>query len=229
MIAAIIVAAGQGKRMGGAMNKVWLPLAGQPVLSYSLRVFAAVPGIEQIIVVAAATEQRLVEALLADMELPVSWTVVAGGAQRQDSVAAGLACVAPEAELVVIHDGARPLIDVATAQRALTEAAQWPAVCVGVRVKDTIKVVDGDGCITATPPRDGLWSVQTPQVFRAELLRRAYAVAAADGFVGTDDASLVERLGGAVRMIEGSYDNLKITTPEDLPLAERLLRLRGVG
>lgn len=226
MISVIIVAAGQGKRMGDVGNKVLLPLGDQPVLFYSVQLFCAIPQVGEIIVVTAERDLASVQQLLEGWRLSVPWQVVKGGAERQDSVTAGLSNVAKCADLVAIHDGARPLIDRDTVCRAVAEAERWGAACVGVRVKDTIKTVDDKGFVIATPERSGLWAVQTPQIFVADVLRQAYA-SLKDGVTGcTDDAMVVERSGRPVKMVEGSYANLKITTPEDLPLAERLLRMR---
>ncbi len=210
--------------MGREVNKVFLPLAGQAVLARSVAAVAACPEIGSLIVVVAPGEETQAAELLAPCGLTIPWQVVAGGRERQHSVANALAAVPDAAELVLIHDGARPLIDIAAVAAAIAAAREHGAAGVAVPVKDTIKAVDESGCIVATPDRSTLWAIQTPQVFAAPLLRRAYAAAERDGVLATDDAALVERLGHKVKIVPGSYRNLKITTPEDLTVARALLQ-----
>lgn len=223
-VVAIVPAAGQGRRMGGGRNKLFLPLARCPILVRTLETLAACRRLSEVIVVAAPDEAAQVEALLGQWKTAfegLAWRVVSGGAERQHSVANALAAVPADAELVMVHDGARPLTPTDVLDAAVDAAAVHGAVVAAVPVKDTIKRVE-DARVAATPARDGLWAVQTPQVFRRALLARAYEAAQADGFVGTDDASLVERLGEPVMIVNGSYRNLKVTTPEDLLVAEAL-------
>ena len=223
MVTAIIAAAGSGRRMGREVNKVFLPLAGQAVLARSVAAVAACPEVDGLIVVVAPGEEAQATGLLAPLDLAKPWRVVAGGRERQHSVANALAAVPQAARLILIHDGARPLIDAAAVAAAIAAAREHGAAGVAVPVKDTIKAVDAVGCIVATPDRSTLWAIQTPQVFAASLLRRAYAAAERDGVLATDDAALVERLGHEVKIVAGSYRNLKITTPEDLTVARALL------
>jgi 2-C-methyl-D-erythritol 4-phosphate cytidylyltransferase/2-C-methyl-D-erythritol 2,4-cyclodiphosphate synthase len=222
MVVAIIAAGGSGRRMGKEINKVFLPLAGTPVLARSAASLAACPEVDSLVVVIAAGEEAEAADLLAGQNLAKPWQVVTGGSERQYSVANALAAVEAAADIILVHDGARPLIEPATVSAAIAAAREHGAAGVAVPVKDTIKQV-ADGLIVATPDRAGLWAMQTPQVFTAALLRRAYAAAAREGWLATDDAALVERLGAKVAIVPGCYRNLKITTPEDLAVAAALL------
>jgi 2-C-methyl-D-erythritol 4-phosphate cytidylyltransferase len=152
--------------------------------------------------------------------------VLPGGERRQDSVKRGIDLIGSDHDLVVIHDGVRPFISPAIINAAIKEAARSQAVTVGLPVTDTIKKVDGHGCVSETVNRDHLWLTQTPQVFSAALLKKAYESAYADNYYGTDDAALVERIGGKVIMIIGCYNNIKITTADDLEWGELILKTR---
>ncbi|HWQ62067.1 MAG TPA: 2-C-methyl-D-erythritol 4-phosphate cytidylyltransferase [Negativicutes bacterium] len=229
MVTAIIAAAGSGRRMGREINKVFLPLAGQAVLARSVAAVAACPEVDSLIIVVAPGEEARAAEVLAPLALSLPWQVVAGGRERQHSVANALAAVPADADFILIHDGARPLVDAAAIDAAIDAAREHGAAGVAVPVKDTIKTVDDAGCIAATPDRNTLWAIQTPQVFAAPLLHRAYAAAAQGGVLATDDAALVERLGHKVRIVPGSYRNLKITTPEDLTVARALLESEAQG
>jgi 2-C-methyl-D-erythritol 4-phosphate cytidylyltransferase len=224
-VSAIIPAAGSGKRMGGGTAKQFLPLRGEPVLLHTVRLFSQCPLVDEIVIAAGdvAATQELVGSL------PKVTRIVQGGAERQDSVWAALQAVHSRPRIVCVHDAARPLLPPAVLESALRAAASHPAVVVAVPVKDTIKVVSPDGVVTATPDRSTLWAVQTPQIFWAETLVKAYRQAMADGFVGTDCASLVERIGVPVRIHPGSPENLKLTTPEDMAVAEAILARRQGG
>lgn len=227
MVSVIFPAAGQGRRMRAGCNKVLLTLGGEPILVRTLRQFARVPAVGECIVVAGAQETAEVEAMLAAAErrapLP-PWRVVAGGAERQYSVANGLAACSKAAEVVLVHDAARPLIRPAVIEAVIEAARAHGGAIAAVPEKNTVKVVDAAGVVVSTPARSTLWAVQTPQGFRREILCAAYAQAAADGFLGTDDASLVERLGRPVHVVMSDYRNLKVTTPEDFVMAEALLQ-----
>lgn len=216
----------------GNVNKAFLPLGGEPVLYSTLRRLSAVPEIEEIVVVVAPGEVETARERLRDGGFTKVKAVVPGGDERQRSVAAGLAALSPAIDTVVVHDGARPLVEPSTVRAALSALGgqDGPAgISVGVPVKDTIKVVGQDGLIRETPPRHELWAVQTPQVFPVGLLREAHARAEAEGVTATDDCALLERLGVPVRMVQGSFTNLKITTPEDLAFAEAVLAGGGFG
>jgi 2-C-methyl-D-erythritol 4-phosphate cytidylyltransferase len=222
--AAVIVAAGASRRMQGR-DKLWTPLAGRITLARTIDVFQASPLIDTIVLVTSA--ERLAEA--SKLCLLENWhkvaATVAGGTRRQDSVRIGLdtlAEIAPSCCWVMIHDGARPLVTTAILEAGLLAAQQHQAVTAAVSVKDTIKQVQHRQ-VTATPDRSQLWAVQTPQVFSFPLIHQAHHTAIAqDDF--TDDTTLLERLGHPVVIFNGSYTNIKITTQEDLLLAEALLR-----
>lgn len=219
-------AAGAGRRMGG-VRKAFLELDGQPILLRAIRPFLETPGVECVVVALPPDRAAHPPAWLTGADPRIR--VVAGGATRGDSVAAAVAALPAEVEVVLVHDGARPLVERGLVERCLRAAAAGRAVVAGVPAVDTLKEVDARGRVVRTPPRGRYWHAQTPQAFPRRLLERACRRARADGVEGTDDASLVERLGGGVEMVEGSPRNLKVTRPEDLVLAERLLELGDGG
>ncbi|MDI9570515.1 MAG: 2-C-methyl-D-erythritol 4-phosphate cytidylyltransferase [Pseudomonadota bacterium] len=224
---AIITAGGSGRRMGGPEAKQYLLLRGVPLLVHTLRVFQEAAEIGEIVLVAPAADvDRIGEELLVPFRLTKVRRVVAGGAQRQDSVAGGIAALSDDCELVVVHDAARPFVTPALIARAVEGAAQYGAVAAGIPARDTIKCCDAAGRVLHTLPRERIWIVQTPQAFRREIIVVAHRQARRDHFLGTDDAALVERLGVAVRMILGEGENIKITTPDDLVWAEHILSAR---
>jgi len=214
---AVIVAAGSSRRMGG-VDKLLAPLAGRPLLEHSISAFAGHPGVGAIVIVASEANQVAVEELVEDVAPEAR--VVLGGARRRDSVRAGLGAL-PRCEYVLVHDGARPLVTAAMIDAALAGAREKDAAICAIQVADTVKQVDNYGFSRRTMDRDGLMLAQTPQAFRLELLLRAYAAHADDV---TDDAMLVELMGLPVRIVAGSPRNLKVTTPDDLVLAEALLK-----
>lgn len=219
-VSVIIPAAGSGKRMGGGTAKQFLPLGGEPVLLRTVRLFSSSPLVDEIVLAAGDVEAT------AELvgHLPKVTRIVQGGAERQDSVWAALQVVQSRPRLICVHDAARPLLTQETLHGILQAAGEHSAQVVAVPVKDTIKVAGPDGLVTATPDRASLWAVQTPQVFWVETLVAAYKQAEAEGFRGTDCASLVERAGVPVRIFPGDSTNLKLTTPEDLLLAEAILQ-----
>lgn len=220
--AAIIVAAGPGSRLGAPLPKAFVELGGIPLVVHSLRALVRAPSISAVVVVAPPDEMARARALIerhGPWHCPVD--VTAGGAERQDSVRNGLAAVAA-AEIIAIHDAARPFVSPEVVESAIAAAAQHGAAIVAVPATDTVKQVHADGWIEATPPRQHMWLAQTPQVFRAELIRRAHAQSAASS-TATDDSVLVEQLGARVYVVPGNPENRKITTAEDLRWAEWLL------
>jgi 2-C-methyl-D-erythritol 4-phosphate cytidylyltransferase len=221
---AVIVAAGEGKRMGGGIAKPLLTIAGRPLILHTLGRFAA-SQVRRVILVVPQKESAGFERLVAsDPEASrLDCVVQPGGARRQDSVRQGLARLDEDCEIVVIHDGARPLISPALIDRSVEVAAKEGAAVVGVPVRDTIKIVSASGRVESTPTRDSLWEIQTPQAFQVKIIREAHRRAERDGIEATDDAMLVERLGGSVVVLQGDRTNLKITTPEDMIVAEALL------
>jgi 2-C-methyl-D-erythritol 4-phosphate cytidylyltransferase len=220
----LLPAAGMGKRMGASVNKQYLPLGERPVLSHTIALFDRHPRIDHIFVICPQAEMPLCQQQVID---PYGFSkvrgLVPGGAERQDSVRNGLlACGAAPDDVVLIHDGARPLLPFELIDTVIEEAEKSGATIVGVPVKDTIKLVR-DGMIEATPDRRLLWQAQTPQGFRFGAILDAHRLAQQQNYQGTDDASLIEWTGGRVAVIPGSYRNIKITTPEDLLLARAFL------
>ena len=218
-VGAVIVGAGQSERMGG-VDKLFVNAGGRPLLARVIDLFQECNLVDEIVVVLG--EGNLDRGRkLAD---EYGWSKVSrlcpGGDRRQDSVRKGLKKLT-DCQWVVIHDGARPLLGTELIERGLVEARRSDAAVAAVPVKDTIKIASPDGFVRDTPRRDSLWSVQTPQVFRYDLIWRAHEEISEDV---SDDAMMVEKLGHRVKLYMGSYDNIKITTPEDLALAELMLR-----
>ncbi len=219
---AVIVAAGSASRMGG-IDKVMAQLHGEPMILRTVRTFQECDAISEIVVV---TRQDLIMRIT-DLcrNLPKVKAVVVGGASRQESVNLGLNSLSPDVKLAAVHDGARPLVTWQVIDRVVRAAHTYGAAAPAVPVKDTIKVVKG-GVVVNTPDRSTLQAVQTPQVFDFDLLRGALKKAQEDGAQLTDDCSAVERMGLAVRIVEGDEENLKVTTPVDLKIAEMILEGR---
>ena len=217
----IIPAAGQGKRMGAGLNKLFLPIASVPLIIHTLRVFEKDEACEQIILAVNADEQPVFERFIKQYDIKKQIVFAIGGQERQDSVYNGM-LQASEASYVLVHDGARPFITIEIIQSVLEEAVRKGASICAVPVKDTIKRVE-DGSVVETVERSKLWAVQTPQGFHLSTLSEAHEEARKIGYLGTDDASLVERLGKAVGVVSGSYFNIKVTTPDDLVVAESFL------
>lgn len=226
VVTVILPAAGQGRRMNNVTNKVFIPLLNRPVLLYSVLAFSACPEVDNLVIASARSEVAIVEKMLSNVPDIKPWKVVEGGSERQYSIDNALREIPDEAEVILVHDAARPLIRPQMVTKIIAEAREYKAVGLAVPVKDTIKKVDAKNFVTETPARQSLWIMQTPQAFDAKILREAYRKAHMDGFLGTDDASLVERLGLRVKLLEGSYSNIKITTPEDIVLAEALMKKR---
>ncbi|MGM9520547.1 MAG: 2-C-methyl-D-erythritol 4-phosphate cytidylyltransferase [Phascolarctobacterium sp.] len=226
-LVAIVPAAGAGKRLGLGINKAFAELRGAPLIVHCLAMLARTELVSEAIVVLAPAEVEEGAALLAHFApsyfATLPFKVVAGGKERQDSVANALAAVPADTAYIAVHDGARPFAGRAVFARTLAAAKEQGAAIAAVPVKNTIKVVDAKGVVVDTPVRSTLVAVQTPQVFRASLLKDAYANLAAHPAAVTDDASVVELLGHKVVVAKGRYENIKITTPEDLVLAEHFL------
>jgi 2-C-methyl-D-erythritol 4-phosphate cytidylyltransferase len=215
----VVVAAGKGTRMGTAESKQYLQLCGKPILVHTLETFERMDEAGEVVLVAGASEVERCRKYAAQYGLR-KVRVVPGGAERQHSVYAGLKALGPDVQWVLVHDGVRPFAAPEHILSCWREAVAHGAAVLAVPVKDTIKVVDADGIIRATPERRTLWAIQTPQAFRRSLLEEAHAAAERDNVLGTDDAMLVERLGQPVRVVEADYTNIKITTPDDLAWAE---------
>lgn len=225
-ITAIIPAAGQGKRMKSRLNKQYLSLLDKPVLAHTVEVFQNCDLITEIIVVVKEDEMDYCRRkVIEKYNYNKVKALIRGGQSRQKSVYNGLQSV-DNADYVLIHDGARPLLTEDMLCRAIDQVKDHKAVGVAVPVKDTIKRIDSNGYIAETPARDKLWAIQTPQVFEYSLVSAAYSRAIKEDIKGTDTSMLVERLDKKVKLIRGSYENLKITTPEDLINAEAIIKRR---
>lgn len=214
---ALIAAAGSGERLGRGINKAFVELAGRPILAHTLAVFEACDVVDEVVIVTGERDIEPAGELVRHFGFVKVAAIAAGGEHRQDSVRNGLAKATRD--IIAIHDAARPMVSREIIDRCVAKAAEMGACVAAVPVIDTIKSAPC-GMVGCTIDRTSLYSVQTPQTFRADLIRRAYEAAYADGVYATDDAALVERLGEPVAIVEGSYDNIKITTPSDLAVAE---------
>jgi 2-C-methyl-D-erythritol 4-phosphate cytidylyltransferase/2-C-methyl-D-erythritol 2,4-cyclodiphosphate synthase len=222
---AIIPAGGAGKRLKSHIAKQYLLLDSVPVLVHTLKVFQKSKEIDEIIIALPPEDVVHIRQELAEKYgLTKVIKAVAGGNERQDSVGNCLVAIEGKCDLVVIHDAVRPFVTEELIRQVVESARTTGATIAGVRTKDTIKEVKEDNMVGATVPRQNLWLTQTPQAFDFELLKKAYQTAYTENFYGTDDASLVERLGKEVKMIEGSYENIKITTNEDMLMADTLIK-----
>ncbi len=224
---AIIVAAGKSSRMKSGCSKQYLPLLGKSVLSHTLSVFEDCSAVDEVMLVVNVDDVEFCrEKVVEKYGFKKVSKIIEGGEERQDSVCNGLSFIPPTAEVVLVHDGARPLVTQEILVEAISSLEGWDGVVVGVPAKDTMKIVGGES-IDKTLPRESIWCAQTPQVFLTSVLKEAHGKARRDNIYGTDDSMLLERLGYKVRMIMGSYDNIKITTQEDLEVAEGILRKKG--
>lgn len=223
---AVIAAAGEGRRMGG-VKKPFLLLRGYPLLWYSLTVIETFPAVAQSIVVVPADEvEYCKEEVVARYRFQKVYSVLPGGATRQESVLRALEVLPEACDFVVVQDGVRPFLTAELLAATLAEAERHGAATTAVPLKDTLKEENGEGFVLRTLPREKLWAVQTPQAFRASWLRFAHQKAKAENFSATDDAALLEHYGYPVKLVPGSYQNLKITTLEDLCWAEFYLEKR---
>lgn len=222
-VTAVVPAAGVGKRFGVDKRKQFEELGGRPMVVRTFEALAGVHEIDEIIPVVKEEDMSLVEDLLVRCPVGKIKRLAPGGRERQDSVFHGLKLVSSGDGTVVIHDGARPLVEPDIVREALGALEGYDGVVVGVPLKDTVKEVR-ESVIRKTLERETLWSIQTPQIFFFHVIFKAYETAMEEGFYATDDAALVERYGGRVRVIAGSYRNIKITTAEDLLIAEAFLR-----
>lgn len=220
----IIPAAGLGRRMKASVSKQYLQLNGKPILAHTLDAFENSPMIDEIILVINPEEQELCREQVIGVYPYTKVKLAAGGDTRQESVYAGLQAVDPQTRIVLIHDGARPLIRDAVIRKSIEETLRHRASVVGVQAKNTIKVINEEGFVEDTPDRNYLVEIQTPQTFEYQLIKEAHQKAREAGVVGTDDAFLVEWLKIPVKIVIGDYTNIKITTPEDLTIAEAIIR-----
>ena len=222
----VIVAAGTGSRMNMGINKQFIKLEGKEIIAYTIEKFYNNSNIEDIVVVVKEDESDFFKKEILDKYNFKNIKIAYGGKERQDSVYNGLKLLDKKCHVVLIHDGARPFVSDKIIDNCIEEAKNHKAVVVGVPVKDTIKVIDKDKYIVDTPNRSVLWAVQTPQTFDYNILIDSYKEAFKNGFYGTDDAMLVERIGYKVKMVEGSYNNIKITTQEDLNIGSQILSVQ---
>ena len=228
-VTAIVPAAGEGSRFGGSVRKQFIGLDGLPILSHTLRALEASGALAAMIVVVPPGEESAGRDAIRAAGVAIETEVVSGGQERQDSVYNGLKRAKPDTDLVLIHDGVRPFVSREVILAAIGAAKEWGAAVTAVPVTDTIKRVDSQGLVLDTPERGQLWAAQTPQVFRYSLLLQAHQAGRGHGIVATDDAALMERIGVKAKIVRGSYENLKITSEEDLSFAELILRRRMPG
>jgi len=225
-VIALVPAAGMGKRMGAQINKQYLLLAGKPIVAHTLQVLEDAPFIDDIYVIVPEAEIPFCrEHVVERYALTKVRGIVAGGAERQYSVMNGLRALTGTDvdDVILIHDGVRPFISLPVLEKSVEIAREKGGALVAVPVKDTVKIVV-DGIVRETPLRETLWLAQTPQTFRYSIIIAAHEIAAAERYLGTDDASLVEWMGKDVHIVLGDYRNIKITTPEDLVMAEAFLK-----
>ena len=221
----MIVSAGKGLRFMEGKKKQFHSLGGKPILAHTLDKFETCPLIRSILLVVGQEDMDYcLKEIIEQYKFQKISQIVPGGKQRQESVKNGIDALPKDADVVAIHDGVRPFVTKAMIEDTIHSAERVGAVVLAMPVKDTIKVSNPDGTVLKTLDRESLWQIQTPQTFRVSVIKEAYYRAAEDGFVGTDDASLVERLGVKVHILPGSYTNIKITTPEDLFLANLFLK-----
>ena len=225
-VIALVPAAGMGKRMGAQINKQYLLLAGKPIVAHTLQVLEDAPFIDDVLVIVPEAEIPYCrEHVVERYALNKVRRIVAGGPERQYSVMNGLQALsgADDDDVILIHDGVRPFITLSILEKSVETARKRDGALVAVPVKDTVKIVEG-GVVRETPARETLWLAQTPQAFRYSIIMAAHEIAAAERYLGTDDSSLVEWMGKDVHIVLGEYHNIKITTPEDLVMAEAFLK-----
>lgn len=223
---AILVAAGNSTRMGGVCKQL-ISVCGRPVLYHTLRAFEEADRVDGVVLVCREQEKKAFQGLIEEYRFKKVLKLVTGGETRQASVAGGIGAAPSDTDFFAIHDGARCLITHELIDAVIEDAAVFKASAAGVPVKDTIKVVSPQGIVASTPDRSTLWAVQTPQVFERPLYLAAMEKAISEGRDHTDDCQLIEQNGGRVHMCMGSYDNIKVTTVEDITLAEAILQKRG--
>ncbi len=224
-MAVIIPAAGSGTRLGSRLPKPFIEIGGKSILERTILRFLKIDCLRQVIVATSPEYVPVLEQMFSSFSnSTIEFTVVEGGSERQHSIFNALKMVRREIELVAVHDAVRPFVSVENILQCISVAEQVGGAVLGVPAKDTIKKVNSEGVIVETPKRAQLWQAQTPQIFQKALLGKAYDIAIKEGFFGTDDSSLVEHIGGKVKMVEGDRSNLKITYPIDLKIAELLIQ-----
>jgi len=225
MNTAIVLAAGKGTRMNAGMNKQFMLINDRPLLAQTLAAFQSCDAIDNIILVAGKEELKTCkEQILGVYGFDKVDKLVPGGSERQQSVYNGIMELEDDCSIVVIHDGARPILPEGIIERCIDGAKIYGAVSAGMPAKETIKILNEEGFVQYTPERGKVWVTQTPQAFKRDIIVKAHEMANIKGISGTDDAFLVECMGIKVKMLEGSYENIKITTPEDIIFAEAIMR-----
>ena len=227
-VIALIPAAGKGLRMGSDIEKPYLEIGGRPMLGHTLDAFDRCREVDGYVLAVDPGRQDDCQRVVDRFGYNRVWQIVPGGATRQESVYLGLQALGRDVEMVIVHDAARPCVDSSLITASIAKCRTEHAVLVAVPVKDTVKVV-ANGVVTDTPARATLWLAQTPQTFDRSLLLQAHQQARSEGYIGTDDAALVERTGHSVHILSGDYENIKVTTPEDLVTAAQILSQRQVS
>ena len=221
-VTAIVAAAGMGKRMKKSINKQFLTINGIPILAHTLKKLEKCDYIDFIIIIIKQSDINYVGQILNLYGLEKPFKIVYGGKERQDSIAHGLKNMPSNTEIVLTHDGARPFVSVKKIKEVIEKVEITGAATLANPVKDTIKISSNGELVDYTPNRSVLWAVQTPQGFLTDVIKKAYTQAFDEGYYGTDDCSLVEKTGAKVKLILNDYNNIKITTPEDLIIAEAI-------
>jgi 2-C-methyl-D-erythritol 4-phosphate cytidylyltransferase len=224
VVSAIIVAAGKGKRMGTQISKQFLLLDGKEILAHTVDRFEQFSKIQEIVLVSGRDDLEEVRAMVRSYGWKKVTAIVAGGKERQDSVKCGLNALSKQTEIVLIHDGVRPFVTEAMINSSIDAAQKYGGCVLGVQAKDTLKICDQNGFVLETPERSAMWHIQTPQTFCRECIEKAYEKAEEQGFLGTDDASVAEFTGMKIKVIQGSYQNIKITTKEDILIGACFLK-----
>lgn len=225
-VSVIIAAAGMSNRMGSKINKQFIDIDNKPILVHTLNKFEQSPYVDEIILISKEQEVEYCrKEIVRKYGFKKIKKIIRGGKERQDSIYNGILALDEKCDIVLTHDGARPFVRKENIEDGIKGVITYGACVIGVPVKDTIKAIDDENDVHHTPKRSMLWAAQTPQCFWKKLLQEGYEYAIEEGIVGTDDSSLVEKVGNKVKMIMGNYDNIKITTPEDLIIAESLLKV----
>ena len=221
---AVIPAAGTGIRMGTKIKKQFLKLGEKEIIAFTIEKFEQCEEIDEIVLATTKDTMELLWSIVKREGFQKVSTIVEGGKERQHSVYAGICAANKKAEIIVVHDGVRPFVEVEDIKKTIVMAQQKGACVLGVKAKDTIKICNTENEIVTTPQRNLVWYIQTPQTFQKDLLLRAFERAEKENFVGTDESMLIERDGNIVFVIEGHYENIKITTPDDIVIAEAFLK-----
>ncbi len=224
-VSVIIAAAGMSNRMGSKINKQFIVIDNKPILAHTIEKFEACKYVDEIVVVSKENEVEYCrKEIVRKYGFRKVTNIIKGGKERQDSIYNGIMALNERTDIVLTHDGARPFVRMESIIDGIKGALEFGACVIGVPLKDTIKVIEEENKVHHTPNRDLLWAAQTPQCFKINLLKEGYEYAISEGILGTDDSSLVEKKGYPVKMIMGTYDNIKITTPEDLVVAESIVK-----